>query len=312
MQRDPHDAPDPATDDGGWYPRDLIGYGPTPPDPQWPGGARLALSFVVNYEEGGENTVLDGDPGSEIFLNETPGGSPVRGARDIEMESQYAYGSRAGFWRLLRMFGARDLPFTCYAVGLALSRNPEAAKAMVAAGHEIASHGHRWIDYQDVPEDVERAHIAAAVEAIEAASGVRPRGWYTGRVSPRTRRLVMAHGGFDYDCDAYDDDLPYWVKVDDQAQLVIPYTLDHNDMKFCVPPGFTSGDGFFSYLKDAFDTLRAEGGRMMSVGLHCRLSGRPGRAAALGRFLDYVAGFDDVWICTRGAIADHWRATHPA
>lgn len=295
------------------YPRDFVGYGANPPDPRWPGGARLALQFVVNYEEGGENTVLNGDPGSETYLNETPGGQPILGARDINMETQYEYGARAGFWRILRLFGERGLPFTCYAVGLALERNPEAARAMVAAGHEIASHGYRWISYQNVPEEVERAHIRQAIAAIERTCGIRPVGWYTGRVSPRTRRLVIEEGGFLYDSDAYNDDLPYWIEYRGEFHLVIPYTLDNNDMKFSVPPGFAGGEDFYRYLRDAFDCLYREGAtqpKMMSVGLHCRLVGRPGRAEALRRFLDYVQSHTDVWICRRMDIARHWHAQH--
>ncbi|MCW5752628.1 MAG: allantoinase PuuE [Alphaproteobacteria bacterium] len=295
------------------YPRDFVGYGGNPPDPRWPGGARLAVQFVLNYEEGGENTVLNGDAGSETYLNETPGGVPVLGQRDINMETQYEYGARAGFWRILRLFGERGLPFTCYAVGLALERNPLAARAMVEAGHEIASHGYRWISYQNVPEEVERAHIRQAIAAIERCCGARPLGWYTGRVSPRTRRLVIEEGGFLYDSDAYNDDLPYWVEYRGESHLVIPYTLDNNDMKFSVPPGFSGGDDFFLYLRDAFDCLYREGAsqpKMMSVGLHCRLVGRPGRAEALRRFLDYVQSHPDVWICRRVDIARHWHEHH--
>ena len=293
------------------YPRDLTGYGATPPNPDWPNGARLAVQFVVNYEEGGENTVLNGDSGSEVYLTETPGGQPLAGARDLSTESIYEYGSRAGFWRLMRLFAERNLHFTSYAVGLALERNPDAAKAMIAGGHEIASHGYRWINYQNVPEDVEREHVRLAIAAIERTAGVRPTGWYTGRIGPNTRRLVVEAGGFLYDSDAYNDDLPYWVEVSGRPHLVIPYTLDANDMKFAVAPGFTAGDGFFNYLKDAFDILYKEGGRMMSVGLHCRLAGRPGRAASLVRFLDYVLEHKDVWVCRRDEIARHWHDRHP-
>ena len=296
------------------YPRDLAGYGRTPPDPKWPGRARIAVQFVVNYEEGGENTVLNGDPASEVFLNETPGGTPVQGMRNPSMESMYEYGSRVGFWRLMRLFEERGLKFTSYAVGLALEKNPEAAIAMHEAGHELASHGWRWIDYQHVDEDTEREHMRLAIEAHERIVGERPLGWYTGRTSPITRKLVIEDGGFLYDSDAYNDDLPYWVNIGETPHLVIPYTLDQNDMKFAVPPGFTSGDGFFQYLKDSFDVLYAEGEtapKMMNIGLHCRLAGKPGRAAALARFMDYVLDHDKVWVTRRVDIARHWMATHP-
>lgn len=294
--------------------RDLIGYGDKPPDPQWPGNARLAVQFVLNYEEGGENTVLNGDAGSEVYLTEVPGGQPVTGGRELSVESQYEYGSRVGFWRILHLFAERKIHFTSYAVGLALERNPAAARAMVAAGHEIASHGHRWVNYQTVPEHIEREHMQKAIAAIEKTCGQRPLGWYTGRIGPNTRRLVVEEGGFLYDSDSYADDLPYWVEVAGKGHLVIPYTLDNNDMKFSVPPGFSSGAGYHDYLKDAFDVLYKEGSRhprMMSIGLHCRLVGRPGRFAALERFVDYVLGHKNVWICRRVDIARHWRAIHP-
>jgi len=296
------------------YPRDFAGYGATPPDPKWPGGARLAVQFVVNYEEGAENTVLNGDPASEVYLNETPGGAPARGRRDPGMESMYEYGSRVGFWRLMRLFDEREMPFTCFAVGLALEKNPDAALAMHAAGHELASHGWRWIDYRDVDEATERDHMARTIETHKRLLGERPLGWYAGRTSPITRRLVVEDGGFLYDSDAYNDDLPYWVTVGGAPHLVVPYTLDQNDMKFAVPPGFTSGDGFYRYLKDCFDVLYAEGARapkMMSVGLHCRLAGRPGRFRALQRFLDHVQSHSRVWICRRIDIARHWIDSHP-
>ncbi len=295
------------------YPRDLVGYGANPPDPAWPGNARIAVQFVVNYEEGGENTVLNGDAHSEVFLTETPGGAPVQGARNINAETTYEYGSRAGFWRLMRMFDSRGIKFTCYAVGLAIEKNPEAALAMQRAGHEIASHGWRWIDYQDADEATEREHMRLAIATHERILGERPLGWYTGRVSEITRRLVAEDGRFLYESDAYNDDLPYWVKIGGKPLLIIPYTLDQNDMKFAVPPGFTSSTGFYEYLKDAFDILYAEGERtpkMMSVGLHCRLAGRPARAAALGRFMDYVQGHERVWICRRVDIARHWHEHH--
>ncbi len=296
------------------YTRDYVGYGANPPDPKWPGGARIAVQFVVNYEEGGEHNVLDGDAHSEVFLLETPGARPVEGGRNITSESLFEYGGRAGLWRLMRLFAERDMRFTCYAVGLAIERNPDAAIAMHEAGHEVASHGWRWIDYQHVDEATERDHMARAIEAHERILGTRPLGWYAGRGSPITRRLVVEDGGFLYDSDAYNDDLPYWVTVGETPHLVIPYTLDNNDMKFAVAPGFTSGEGFYRYLKDAFDVLYAEGEsapRMMSIGLHCRLAGRPGRAAALARFMDYVLGHDRVWLCRRIDIARHWREAHP-
>jgi putative urate catabolism protein len=296
------------------YPRNLIGYGESPPFANWPGEARIALSFVLNYEEGGEMCVLHGDPASEAYLHEVPGGAPLIGKRNISVESVYEYGSRAGFWRIRRLFMERGLTLTVYGVGMALERHPDAARAMVEAGFEVASHGYRWIDHQDMPEDQERDHIRLAIQAIERTTGARPLGWYTGRNSPNTRRLVVEAGGFLYDSDSYADDLPYWERVGDRPHLVIPYTLDNNDMKFGVLNGFSDGDGFFTYLKDAFDVLYAEGAdvpKMMSIGLHCRLVGRPGRAAALARFLDYVQGHDRVWITTRADIARHWIKTFP-
>jgi putative urate catabolism protein len=296
------------------YPRDLIGYGSRPPDPRWPGDARLALSLVMNYEEGGESSILHGDRRSETYLQEVVGLTPLEGDRNLTVESLYEYGSRAGLWRLLRLFAARDIKITVYAVAMALERHPEAARALVAAGHEIASHGWRWIDHQTMPIEEERAHVRRAIATIEALTGQRPLGWYTGRNSANTRALVVEEGGFLYDSDAYNDDLPYWVTVEGKPHLVIPYTLDNNDMKFGTAQGFNSGDQFFAYLKDAFDVLYAEGAdspKMMSVGLHMRLVGRPGRAAALARFLDYVKGHDKVWICRRVDIARHWRQVHP-
>ncbi len=296
------------------YPRDMVGYGAEPPHPKWPGDARIALQFVLNYEEGGEASILHGDAASESFLSEIIGAQALRGVRHISMESLYEYGSRAGFWRLMRLFRERELPLTVFAVAMALERNPAAAKAMVAAGHEIASHGWRWIDYQFVDEAEEREHIRLAVENIARVTGTRPLGWYTGRTGPNTRRLVAEHGGFLYDADAYNDDLPYWELVDGAPQLIVPYTLDANDMRFATAQGFNTGDQFFAYLKNSFDVLYAEGEtapKMMSVGLHCRLAGRPGRAAALARFLDYVQGHDRVWICRRVDIARHWIEHHP-
>jgi putative urate catabolism protein len=297
------------------YPRDLRGYGANPPDPGWPGGARIALQFVLNYEEGGENCVLHGDAASEAFLSDIPGARAYEGVRHMSMESLYEYGSRAGVWRLLRIFERRNLPLTVFAVAMALERNPEAAAAFRAAGHEIAAHGWRWIDYQFVDEGVEREHLARAVETIAKLTGERPLGWYTGRDSPNTRRLVVEHGGFLYDADSYADDLPYWLRVGSRDHLVVPYTLDCNDMRFATPAGFASGEDFFVHLRDAFDQLWREGERapkMMSVGLHCRLAGRPARAAALERFLDHVQRHDRVWICRRVEIARHWIAEHPA
>ncbi|MEM1114300.1 MAG: allantoinase PuuE [Pseudomonadota bacterium] len=295
------------------YPRDLIGYGATPPDPKWPNSARLALQFVINYEEGGENCVLHGDEASEAFLSEIIGADPIPGQRHMSMESIYEYGSRAGFWRLYRMFTERDLPLTVYGVAMALERHPEAVAAMLAADWEIASHGYRWINYQHIDEATEREHLRLALEIHESVTGARPLGWYTGRTSPATRRLVVEAGGFLYDSDSYADDLPYWIHDYGEPHLVIPYTLDNNDMRFATQQGFNSGDQFFTYLRDAFDTLYAEGAeqpKMMSVGLHCRLAGRPGRAAALARFLDHVAAHDKVWICRRDDIARHWHSEH--
>ena len=294
------------------YPRNMIGYGPTPPDPRWPGGARLALSFVLNYEEGGERNILHGDATSEAFLSEVPAAQPLPGVRHINMESCYEYGSRAGVWRILRLFESHKIPLTIYAVAMALARHPQLARVLVEAGHEICSHGYRWIDYQYFDEEEEKRHLDKAVKLIAELTGERPLGWYTGRCSPNTRKLVMAEGGFLYDSDAYDDDLPYWADAQ-QSHLVIPYTLDANDMRFSSAPGFNSGSQFFEYLKDSFDTLYAEGAeqpKMMSVGLHCRLVGRPGRIAALKRFLDYVQSHPGVWCCRRVDIARHWHLHH--
>ena len=296
------------------YPRDLIGYGPNPPDPRWPGGARIALQFVLNYEEGAENNVLHGDEASETFLSEIVGAQPYVGARHMSMESLYEYGSRAGAWRLLRLFQGRGLPLTVFAVGMAAARNPDVIAAIAEQGHEIASHGWRWINYHGVDEETERAHMRLAVQALQEITGSAPLGWYTGRTSENTRRLVVEHGGFLYDADSYSDDLPYWETVEGKAHLVVPYTLDTNDMRFATQQGFNSGEQFFQYLKDAFDVLYAEGEtspKMLSVGLHCRLAGRPARTAALARFLDYVQKHDRVWICRRVDIARHWIAQHP-
>ncbi len=297
------------------YPRDLRGYGRNPPDPRWPNGARLALQFVINYEEGGENCILHGDPASEAFLSEIIGAQPLLGVRHMNMESIYEYGSRVGFWRLHRLFTERRLPVTVFAVTMALDRNREAAAAMVEAGWEIASHGLRWIDYQYVGIETERAHLRESIRLHTEITGSRPLGWYTGRVSPNTLRLVVEEGGFLYTADSYADELPYWVEVEGRTQLVVPYTLDANDMRFATAQGFNSGDQFFTYLEDSFDLLLEEGRRgapkMMSVGLHCRLVGRPGRAAALARFLDHVQRHDEVWVATRLDIARHWHAHHP-
>ena len=308
------------------YPRDLIGYGRIPPHAQWPNAARIAVQFVLNYEEGSENCVLHGDAASETFLSEIIGAQAFE-MRHMSMESIYEYGSRAGLWRLLRMFEERKLPLTIFGVSMALKRNPEAVAAFRQLGHEIACHGLRWISYQHMDEATERAHIREAVEIIRELTGEPPLGWYTGRDSPNTRRLVAEHGGFAYDADYYGDDLPFWenVAITDAAgkpattpQLIVPYTLDANDMRFAAMQGFNSGTQFFDYLKDAFDVLYREGDpdglnrpKMMSVGLHCRIAGRPGRAAALARFLDYVQSHDKVWVTRRIDIANHWRATHP-
>ena len=293
------------------YPRNLRGYGRQPPEPGWPDGARTAVQFVVNYEEGAENCVLHGDAASEAFLSEIVGAVAYPEQRHMNMESMYEYGARAGFWRLHRMFTSRDLPVTVFGVAMALERNPEAVAAMQAAGWEIASHGYRWIDYQQVNETTEMKHLRLAIDVHTRVTGERPLGWYLGRCSPNSHRLVAEEGGFLYNADTYADDLPYWDYAGGTPQLMVPYTLDANDMRFATPQGFNSGQQFFDYLKDSFDVLHAEGGRMMSVGLHCRLAGRPGRAAALERFLDHVASHDDVWVTRRIDIARHWRAQHP-
>ena len=294
------------------YPRDLCGYGRDLPDANWPRGARIALQFVVNYEEGAENCVLHGDGASEAFLSDIVGAVPCDGQRHMNMESLYEYGARAGVWRLYRMFTERGLPVTVFGVAMALERNPQAVSAMLEADWEIASHGYRWIDYQDIDEATEKEHLDKAIEIHTRTTGTRPLGWYLGRCSPNSHRLVAERGGFLYNADSYADDLPYWDKSHGEPQLMIPYTLDANDMRFATAQGFNSGQQFFDYLKDSFDVLYAEGGRMMSVGLHCRLAGRPGRAAALQRFLDYVAEKSSVWITRRIDIARHWRAEHPA
>ncbi len=296
------------------YPRDLRGYCGRPPDANWPGSARLALQVVINYEEGSENCVLHGDAASEAFLSDIVGAQPVSGMRHMNMESLYEYGSRAGFWRLHRLFTERELPVTVFGVAMALARNPEAVDAMWAAEWEIASHGYRWIDYQHIDEDTEREHLRLAIDTHREATGERPRGWYLGRCSPNSHRLVAEEGGFTYNADSYADDLPYWNLQYDEPQLMVPYTLDANDMRFATPQGFNSGTQFLDYLTDTFDVLYAEGAdtpKMMSLGLHCRLAGRPGRMAAVARFLDYAMRHDDVWVCRRIDIAEHWRREHP-
>jgi len=314
--------PPPTYDSTAQYPRDLRGYGANPPHAQWPGQARIALQFVLNYEEGGENSVLHGDAGSEQFLSEmfNPASYP---ARHMSMECIYEYGSRAGVWRILREFETRKLPLTVFGVATALQRYPEALAAFQALGHDIACHGLKWIHYQDIDEATERAHMAEAMSLLQNLAGERPLGWYTGRDSPRTRRLVADFGGFEYDSDYYGDDLPFWMKVQKTdgtvvPQLIVPYTLDCNDMRFALPQGFSHASPFFQYLKDTFDVLYKEGDpgglnrpKMMSIGMHCRLLGRPGRIRALQEFLDYVQGHDRVWICRRLDLARHWRQTHP-
>lgn len=306
------------------YPRDLIGYGRTPPQAQWPNGARVAVQFVLNYEEGGENSVLHGDAGSEQFLSEmfNPAAFP---ARHLSMEGIYEYGSRVGVWRLLREFERRGLPLTVFGVGMALERHPDLTRAFVELGHEVACHGWRWIHYQNIDEATEREHLQRGVRVIETLTGqahgqgIHAAGWYTGRDSPNTRRLVAEHGGFEYDSDYYGDDWPFWLTVrkadgSHVPHLVVPYTLDCNDMRFALPQGYSHGDQFFQYLRDAFDVHYAEGAEhpsMMSIGMHCRLLGRPGRLRALQRFLDHIGLHDRVWVTRRIDIARHWRATHP-
>lgn len=290
--------------------RDLVGYGPTPSEAAWPGGARVAVQFVINYEEGAENSVLNGDKGSEAFLSDMVGAGS-HPARAMAMESLYEYGSRAGFWRLHRLFAERGVPVTVFGVAAAMAMNPAAVAAMLAADWEIASHGYRWIDYQYVPEDVEREHIARAIEVHTQVTGSRPMGWYQGRTSPNTARLVVEEGGFLYDADSYADDVPYWDARHGKPQLIVPYSLDANDMKMVALNGFTEGEQFFRYLRDTFEQLRAEGGRMMSVGLHGRIAGRPARARAVARFVDHVIASGDAWIARRIDIARHWMDLHP-
>ncbi len=296
------------------YPRDLIGYGGQPPAVHWPNGAKIAVQIVLNYEEGAENNVLHGDAGSEAFLSDVVGGPSIEGMRSMQVESLYEYGSRAGFWRLHRMFVDRGIPLTVFGVALAMQRNPAVVEAMLAAKWEVATHGYRWINYQHVPEAIEREHIQQAIEVHTALTGQRPLGWYQGRTSENTARLVVEEGGFVYDADSYADDLPYYDTRYGKPQLIVPYTLEANDMKFNAPQGFNAGDQFYNYLKDAFDTLYAEGDtapKMMSIGLHCRIVGRPARAASLARFLDYAAGHDKVWFARRLDIATHWLSEHP-
>lgn len=297
------------------YPRNMRGHGQNPPDPKWPANARIAVQFVLNYEEGGENCVLHGDAASEAFLSDIPGAVPWTGQHHWNMESIYEYGARAGFWRLHRLFTGVGIPLTIYGVATALARSPEQVEAMQGAGWEIASHGLKWVEHKNMSEIEERASITEAIRLHAEITGERPRGWYTGRCSENTVRLVAEEGGFDYVSDTYDDDLPYWLKVGERDQLIIPYTLEANDMRFATAPGYITGTQFFEYLKDAFDVLYAEGkdgaARMMSIGLHCRLIGRPGKFAGLKRFVDYIKGFEDVWCPRRIDIAEHWQTTHP-
>jgi putative urate catabolism protein len=296
------------------YPRDMIGYGQMPPQAQWPDNARVAVQFVINYEEGGENCILHGDPASEKFLSEIVGADAIPDARHMNMESIYEFGSRAGFWRLHRLFTERDIPVTVYGVAMAMERNQPAVDAMLAANWEIATHGYRWIDYQHVPEDLEREHLQQAIEIHTRVTGERPLGAYIGRTSPNSIRLVAEEGGFVYCADTYADELPYWCNDYEQPQLMVPYTLDVNDMRFATPQGFNAGEQFYQYLVDTFDMLYDEGEqspKMMSVGLHCRLVGRPGRAVALRRFLDYVSARSGVWLTRRIDIANHWKQHFP-
>ena len=300
------------------YPRDLVGYGRNPPHAQWPGQARIAVQFVLNYEEGGENATLHGDPGSEQFLSEMFN-PPSFADRHLTMEGIYEYGSRVGVWRILREFEKRGLPLTVFGVSMALQRHPELTSAFVELGHEIACHGWRWINYQQMDEATERLHMQTGINIIREMTGLTPSGWYTGRDSPNTRRLLLDHGGFEYDSDYYGDDLPFWmtVKKSDGAtvpHLVVPYTLDVNDMRFALPQGYAQAEDFFVYLRDSFDVLYAEGAespKMMSIGMHCRLLGRPGRMLALQKFLDHIEKHDKVWVCKRVDIARHWKTVHP-
>ena len=296
------------------YPRDLVGYGPTLPHAAWPNGARVAVQFVLNYEEGAENCILHGDPASEVFLSEIIGAAAFDGARHMPMESIYEYGSRAGVWRILELFRQRQLPLTVFAVAMAAARHPAVIETALADGHEIAAHGDRWINYHGMPIAEERAHMQQAIATLTALCGTRPLGWYTGRTSQNTRSLVAEDGGFVYDADDYSDDLPFWSRMTDRPHLVVPYTLDTNDMRFATAQGFHTGDQFARYLMDAFDVLYAEGAtapKMMSVGLHCRLIGRPARFAGLVKFIDHIMAHDKVWVARRIDIATHWIKTHP-
>ena len=288
--------------------RDLIGYGSNLPRVEWPNKARIAVQIVLNYEEGAENCVLNGDKNSEVFLSEIIGAQPIKG-RHMNMESLYEYGSRVGFWRLHNLFQEKEIPITIFGVGMALEKNPEICKAIIEADYEVASHGWRWIDYQNIKKSEEKKHMQLAIKAHTKIFGKRPDGWYTGRCSPNTRDLVMEDGGFLYDSDSYSDDLPYWENRNKKKQLIIPYTLDNNDMRFATNQGFNTGDHFYSYLKDSFDVLYEEGRtnpKMMSVGLHCRLIGKPGRIQSLKKFLDYIQKHEDIWVCKRVDIAKHW------
>ena len=310
----------------GDYPRDMLGYGEHAPVAKWPNKAKIAVQFVINYEEGAENCILHGDNASETFLSEIVGALPFEQERHMNMESFYEYGSRSGFWRLHRLFTERNMPVTVFGVAMAMQRNPTIVDAMLQADWEIASHGYRWIDYQKVPIDTEREHLQQAIEIHQQMTGDKPKGWYLGRMSPNTRHLVRQEGSFLYDADSYADDLPYYLygsenthdnnqqAYNDKPHLIVPYTLDANDMRFASPQGFNSGDQFFTYLKDAFDTLYSEGDfapKMMSIGLHCRIIGRPGRFASLVKFLNYIETFSDVWVCKRQDIAEHWWKQHP-
>ena len=293
------------------YPRDMTGYGKKSIHPNWPNKAKIAVQFVLNYEEGGENSILHGDDASETFLSEIIGAKAYQGARHMSMESLYEYGSRSGVWRILRLFEEFNIPITIFAVGLAIARNRQLADYLVDHNYDICAHGFRWIDYQFVEEEIEREHIKDCISILTEFLGKRPEGWYTGRNSPNTRKLIIEEGGFLYDSDAYDDDLPYWANEfdTDSKHLIIPYTLDVNDMRFASPQGFNSGDQFFNYLKDSFDALYKEGEtspKMMSVGMHARILGRPGRIMAMRKFLEYISNFDNVWLCSRREIADHW------
>ncbi|MCS2152946.1 allantoinase PuuE [Scandinavium goeteborgense] len=307
-----------ATDKRVWhftenYPRDMAGYAGQPPHAQWPGGARIAVQFVLNFEEGGENHVLHGDSGSEQFLSDIIG-APSFPDKHMSMDSLYEYGSRAGFWRIHQEFQKRGLPLTVFGVAMALARNPAIVDAIKAADYDVVSHGWRWIHYQNLDIQTERQHMQQAVEILEALFDKKPLGWYTGRDSPNTRQLVAEQGGFLYDSDYYGDDLPFWTTVDSKPHLIVPYTLDANDMRFATAQGFNTAEQFYTYLKDSFDVLYEEGEtspKMMSIGMHCRLLGRPGRFRALQRFLDYVQSHDDVWVCRRQDIAEHWVKTHP-